>query len=120
MAAACAPVITTTDGQRLRVTDQEFRDYAESVFRRQNAAIVALADRLELTTDPSKMSRLQRAEGVMLRACGPLNTVAAARRDGEALARDALRGAAVSVPDCDLATRDVEALTADVPPRRQP
>ena len=114
--AACVPVVHTDDGRRLRATTAEFRDYAAAVFRRQNAATVAVADSIAdsmdatAVDDPAAVAALERAEARMLDACDALNVLAVARRDGSGLSRSALLDVADSVAPCDAATRHVESL----------
>ena len=97
----------TADGERLRLASPEFRDYVERVFREQNSVADAAAFALE---DPApQRAELAAAEQALLAACAGVNELATARRDQRGLGmRDNVR-AARTVPDCERATRVVEA-----------
>ena len=115
--AACAllslwgcAAVPTADGQRLRLGSAEFRDYVERVFREQNRVADAVAFALEAPNvkDPG----LADAEQELLTACAGVNELATARRDQRRLGMRASVGAARSVPDCERATRAVDARLA--------
>ena len=97
----------TADGQRLSLGSTEFREYVERVFREQNRVADALAFALE--APGAQDSELATAEQELLAACAGVNELATARRDQETLGmRDSVR-AARSVPECERATRAVDA-----------
>ena len=97
----------TADGQRLSLGSTEFREYVERVFREQNRVADALAFALEASG--AQDSELATAEQELLAACAGVNELATARRDQETLGmRDSVR-AARSVPECERATRAVDA-----------
>jgi hypothetical protein len=105
--SGCAAV-PTADGQRLRLGSAEFRDYVERVFREQNRVGDAVAFALE--APGSQNPELAAAEQELLAACAGVNELATARRDQQRLGvRKSARGAR-TVPDCERATRDVDAL----------
>jgi hypothetical protein len=117
--AACAALflggcaaVPTADGQRLRLTSPEFRDYVERVFREQNRVADDVAFALEA---PAAQEDLAAAEQQLLAACAGVNELATARRDQRRLGmRDSVR-AARTVPDCERAARAVDARLARDP-----
>ena len=110
--AGCAAV-TTADGERLRVTSDKFRDYAESVFRRQNRIATELAFALEdADPDGAAFDELAAAEDELLAGCAGLNEVAAAARDGERLGNGRRLAAARQAPDCERAADAAAAVLA--------
>lgn len=108
----CVPVTQMADGRRIRATSDEFREYAATVFRRQNAASVALMDVLDTveTTDPSLAQQILDADAALQSACADLNAAAIARRDDQKIDRSALRHLVETIPLCDVATANAEAL----------
>jgi sensor c-di-GMP phosphodiesterase-like protein len=105
--AGCAAV-PTADGQRLRLGSTEFRDYVERVFREQNRVADAAAFALEVPG--SQDAELAAAEQALLAACAGVNELATARRDQLSLGALNSARAARTVPGCERATRDVDAL----------
>ena len=97
----------TADGQHFRLGSAEFREYVERVFREQNRVADALAFALE--APGAQDSELATAEQELLAACAGVNELATARRDQQRVGmRNSVR-AARSVPECERATRAVEA-----------
>jgi hypothetical protein len=99
----CAAV-TTADGERLRISSDEFSAYAERVFREQNRIASQLAFALaDADRGGSRYVALAAAEDDLLDACEGLNEIAARRRDGQR--PGALRGlrAAREAPACERA-----------------
>ena len=94
----------------MSLRSEEFRDYVERVFREQNRVADAVAFALEA---PGAEDRpLEAAEQELLAACAGVNELATARRDQQRLGlRTSLR-AARSVPECERATRAVDARLA--------
>ena len=85
----------------------EFREHVERVFREQNRVADAVAFALE--TPGAHESELGVAEQELLAACAGVNELATARRDQRRLGvRHSVR-AARSVPECERATRAVDA-----------
>jgi hypothetical protein len=109
LSAGCAPVVTL-EGERIALRSERFAEYVEHVFREQNRVATELAFALEDATDTERRDALESAEETLLTACGGLNELAAARRDGERLG--AVRGlaAARAAPDCERASADAAAL----------
>ena len=105
--AGCATV-STTDGERLAVTSQEFRVYVERVFREQNRVADELAFALE--APDGSPEGLAVAEQRLLDACAGVNELATARRDERRLGVRRNLSAARSVSECDRTTRTVEEL----------
>ena len=104
LAAGCAAV-TTADGERLPVTSDRFRTYAEDVFRRPNQVATELAFALgDIDPDDAAFDELASAEDELLAQCEGLNEVAAAARDGETLGTGTRLDAARKAPDCERAT----------------
>jgi hypothetical protein len=107
--AACAAV-PTADGERLRLGSAEFRDYVERVFREQNRVADAAAFALE--APGAQGAALAAAEQELLAACAQVNELATARRDERRLGIRKSVEAARTVPNCEHATRAVDALLA--------
>jgi hypothetical protein len=105
--SGCAAV-PTADGQRLRLGSAEFREYVERVFREQNRVADAAAFALEAPGSPD--AELAAAEQALLAACSGVNELATARRDQQRLGMRKSARAARSVPNCERATRNVDAL----------
>jgi hypothetical protein len=105
--AGCAAV-RTADGQRLRLGSAQFRDYVERVFREQNRVGDAAAFALE--APGFQDADLAAAEQELLAACAGVNELATARRDRQHLGVRESARAARTVPHCERATRDVDAL----------
>jgi hypothetical protein len=97
---ACAGGVTTAEGDRLGLRSDEFAAYAESVFRRQNVVLDALAFALD---ERPGDERLLLAEERVLEACAGLNEIAVRRRAGEAVRPLSGLRAARRVPACESA-----------------
>lgn len=102
----CAAV-PTADGERLSLRSAEFREYVERVFREQNRVADAVAFALEAAG--AQESELAAAEQELLAACAGVNELATARRDQQRLGMRSSVRAARSVPECERATRAVDA-----------
>jgi hypothetical protein len=105
--AGCAAV-TTADGTRLGLGSEEFKAYAERVFRDQNKVASDLAFALE-DANAAAAAELDPAEDALLAACAGLNEVATTRRDEQRLGIHAKVAAARRAPDCERATRAAQA-----------
>jgi hypothetical protein len=106
--------VTAADGRRLALGSDEFRAYAEEVFREQNRVATDLAFALEdADAGGAVPAALAGAEDALLEACARLNELATLRRDGENVG--ARRGArnARSVPGCEAATRAAQGALDD-------
>jgi hypothetical protein len=110
LTAACATV-ESVDGARYSMASADFRDYAESVFRRQNLALSDIAFALD-STDPGSADRrrLESAEEALLEACALLNEMAVRRRDGLQSGFGGRLQAGRSVPACERAVVQASAL----------
>ena len=104
--SGCAAV-PTADGERLSLRSAEFREYVERVFREQNRVADAVAFALE--APGAQDSELAAAEQELLAACAGVNELATARRDEQRLGMRSSVRAARSVPECERATRAVDA-----------
>jgi len=102
----CAAV-PTADGERLSLRSAEFREYVERVFREQNRVADAVAFALE--APGAQESELAASEQELLAACAGVNELATARRDQQRLGMRSSVRAARSVPECERATRAVDA-----------
>jgi hypothetical protein len=100
--AGCAAV-ATVDGQRLKLTSEDFRAYVERVFREQNRVADELAFALE--APGAERGDLAAAEQRLLEACAGVNELATARRDERRLGMRRSSSAARTVPQCEAATR---------------
>ena len=103
-AAGCTGV-TTARGQRLSITSEEFRTYAEAVFRDQNQAVTEIV--FAMDGEDLSDEDLQALEGVeqsLLVECADLNEVAARRRDGQQAGWLRESKAARGAPLCERAT----------------
>ena len=83
------------------------------MFREQNRVADELAFELEAPGPPR--ADLAAAEQELLAACAGVNELATARRDERRLGMRSSVRAARTVPDCERATRDVEARLARDP-----
>jgi hypothetical protein len=100
--AACA--VTSIDGRRMRVGSDDFRDYVESVFLRQNALAEDLGQALEAADpDSDRYQRLDDAELGLLRACGSLNELAQRARVGDSVGGLGALKRARRAPECERA-----------------
>ncbi|HUQ52070.1 MAG TPA: hypothetical protein VM692_07595 [Gammaproteobacteria bacterium] len=102
--AGCAAV-STVDGERLKLTSDDFRAYVERVFREQNRVADDVAFALE--SPGAERSELAAEEQRLLTACAGVNELATARRDDLQLGVRRSLGAARTVPQCEAATRSV-------------
>ena len=115
---ACAPLVTTADGTRIRTGSAEFREYAAQVFRLQNEITATLAytlDELESSGQRGEaVERLIDADDRMHQACYAVNEIAIARRDDQKVRMKQLKEAAKLVPACENATLEAKKLIAVV------
>ena len=100
--SGCA--VTSLDGQHMVPGSDEFADYVELVFRRQNAVATELALALD-DVDPAsdRYTELEAAELDLLTACRGLNEIASSRRDGDDARGLAALRRARQAPDCERA-----------------
>ena len=102
--SGCATV-TTTDGERLTLRSQEFRDYVERVFREQNHWATELLNAQD-GAEGARYEELIRVEDSLLAACAGLNELAAARRDARTLGPLRQAELARSAPECEAITTE--------------
>jgi hypothetical protein len=103
LCSGCATV-STADGERLRLTSADFREYVERVFREQNRVADELAFALE--APGAEASELGRAEQRLLEACAGVNELATARRDERRVGMRRSMASARTVPACEQASRE--------------
>ena len=107
--SACAPVITTGDGERIRVSSADFREYAEQVFRTHNSVTTSMAyaidDLEEANGSDEYREQLIDADDRMMQACAPLDEMVIARRDSRKVSVKEMVKTAELIPDCEAATR---------------
>jgi len=100
----------------MRITSDEFRAYAEKVFRLQNEVISAITFAVEdeQVFEANELALIEAAEDAVLEECVDINRIAVRRRDGSGLRpfRDAK--AARAVPNCEAAALRGRAALADV------
>lgn len=111
---ACTHIHTTTpSGIPQDMTQQEFADYVERVFRHHNMVYNELLTELALENpdySDTENAELHKAEQTMLSACAPLNDVVIARTEGGQPEISAYMKLTSSVPACEAATERVEEL----------
>jgi hypothetical protein len=103
--------VTRVDGERLRPGSDDFSDYVESVFRRQNEVATELALAIEdESVETDRYAALEDAELALLVACRGLNELALAQRNGERIrGLGALKRARLA-PECESATNRAASL----------
>jgi hypothetical protein len=104
----CATAVSTADGERLRLSSADFREYVERVFREQNRVADELAFALE--TPAAERAELIGAEQQLLDACAGVNELATARRDERRLGVRRSASSARTVPACERAAREAARL----------
>lgn len=112
-ATGCSTISTVTpDGHRESRSVDEFKSYAEDVFRRQNKAsseLILLLIDIE-SSDQENYSKLQNAEKRIMDACQPLNSMAVMMVENRKIDMSMKYSVMTSVSECDYITRDVEEL----------
>jgi hypothetical protein len=108
---ACSTVTTTLpDGSHKTQSIEEFEQYAESVFRRQNQATAQAGMLLDEDLNPGDYNAMEAAESDMLRACKALNEIANRQidqQDSNILLELEVKQ---TIGECDYATQNVEQL----------
>lgn len=112
MLIACTAITTKTpDGLEVTRSRDEFEQYVESVFRRQNQASLEVGQMLDdAVASPRERLALETAEQKMLVACDALNQVAHQRmeqNDPGIVLKIEVKN---TIGDCDFATRELERL----------
>jgi hypothetical protein len=111
---ACTYIHTTTPtGIPQDMTQKEFSEYVERVFRHHNMVYNTLITELALENpdyNDTETAELHQAEKNMLAVCAPLNEVASAQAEGRKLDIGSYMKLTSSVPACEAATERVEEL----------
>jgi len=117
----CAPYVTTANGARLRPGSEEFRAYAERVFRQHNEISTAMAYALDDTDGPGEIdlqqAKLFGADDRMMQACYALDEVAIARIDERRVTMSQLLSVSRTITECERATVAAAAVIAEIAPR---
>ena len=113
MTVGCSGIHThKASGEEIVMTQEEFSQYVEHVFRYHNQVMSELmeasADRPELETNEA--SELNTAEKKMLSACEPLNEVVSESLSGETVGINLKLDLVDAVPACENASKQVEDL----------
>lgn len=92
----------------------DFADYVEAVFRRQNEVAAELAFAIDDEGfGTERLSLLENAESELTDACRGLNQLSEERDDGETIGGLSGLKRARSAPDCERATEEVSELLFD-------
>lgn len=108
---ACVGVTTrNADGESVRMSREEFAEYAEQTFRHHNRVVNDLITATSFgdeaaASDPVLIS----AEERMAESCQPLNNMVSATIEGRDLSYFAKIRLLDAVPECAAASREVEA-----------
>ncbi len=90
--------------------NQQLKDYAEALYKRQNQATQSLMVILEETLSIEDEEQLSDAELKMYDACHLLNEIVAYEVEGRFISLDFKRRVRNSFPDCEQSILDVELL----------
>jgi hypothetical protein len=102
--------VTAANGTRMGLKSDEFADYVESVFRRQNEIASELALEIESEDpDSERYGVLDAAELELLNACVGINELAARQRDGDPLGGFKALKRARQAPECERSTANAAA-----------
>ena len=108
---ACATVTTTLpDGSQKTRLIEDFEQYAESVFRRQNQATAQAGMLLDEDLNPDDYNALEAAESRMLKVCKALNEIANRQIDQQDINILLKLEVKQTIGECDYATQKVERL----------
>lgn len=116
LSGGCAGIRTLSpEGQPLVMNEAEFAVYLERVFRHHNAVVNDLLFATNSLGEPNVAAdvALLRAEARMDHACHPLNDAASAAASGQTPSIWTKMSLANAVPECESATRKVEALISE-------
>ena len=114
IATGCVPLVQTEDGRSIRANSEEFQEYIESVFRRQNAVSVRLMWAIDGDESEEVLQELERIESRLLDVCRPLNDVAIARRRHRSIDFDQKRELIQAAPQCERVTAQTESALRDI------
>jgi len=111
LTTSCSTITTVSpNGDQETRTVDEFKVYAENVFRRQNQAssklIMLLID--NETSDLENYNSLVEAEERILDACWPLNNIVVMKIENQPIDLSTQYKVMNTISDCDYITRDVE------------
>ncbi len=108
---ACVGVTTRdVDGEPVRMSREEFADYAEQTFRYHNRVVNELIIQTSFGDESAAADpALIRAEERMAERCQPLNNMVTATIEGKDLSYWAKIRLLDAVPECAAASRAVEA-----------
>lgn len=114
--SACAGVNTrSADGEPVRMSHDEFAEYAEQTFRYHNRVVNDLITATSFGEESaSGDAALLRAEERMAASCQPLNKMVTATIEGRDLSYFAKIRLLDAVPECASASRAVEARVRDM------
>jgi len=110
---ACSLITVHTPGGDTRTMSQrEFAEYVEHVFRYHNQIVDELIEASGTSDDneDETSSELEKEEAHMLQACASLNEVVSESMSGHDTALQAKMSLVDAVPECEAATRKVEDL----------
>lgn len=112
---ACSGVNTrTTEGQPIRMSNEEFAEYVESTFRYHNRVVNEMITMFSLSGEEIPFEpALVKAEEDMDASCQPLNEMVMATIEGRELSTWAKLQLLNQVPECAAATRRVESVLPD-------
>lgn len=111
--SACSSVkVRYPDGTVRRMSEAEFADYVQRVFRYHNHVMNDLIVEMSLRGDDDLLSsrRVVRAEDHMAVVCRPLNDAVTASMEGHMLGFSEKLKLPSAVPACEQATRALEKL----------
>jgi len=108
----CAGVNTrTADGEPVHMSRDQFAAYVEETFRYHNRVVNDLITASSMSDEEVVFDqRLVRAEETMAEKCLPLNEMVTANIEGRDLSLWAKMRLPQQVPECEAASRNVEAL----------
>ena len=108
----CATITTHgPSGEEIVMTQEEFGQYVEHVFRYHNQVMSELMEAAEDTAErPAHQQALKRAEQTMIHACEPLNEVVSETLSGESVGLGLKASLIDAAPACESASRAVEEL----------
>lgn len=111
--AGCMTITThTAGGKKMVMTQEEFADYVEHVFRYHNQVMNSLIESAEERgeQDTAEARELSAAEAKMIEICEPLNEVASEALSGKSVGLQTEMELPEAVPACEEASHVVEEL----------
>tara|TARA_B100001123_G_scaffold434695_1_gene561707 strand:- start:33 stop:491 length:459 start_codon:yes stop_codon:yes gene_type:complete len=112
MLCACSEVsVTNAEGERVRMSREDFAEYAEATFRHHNRVVSELITVFSMSDEDIPFTpALIRSEEDMAARCKPLNEMVLAMIEGREQSFWARLKLLNQVPLCELATQRVEQL----------